>query len=72
MYLLFYGSIYYPSGGACDFQGSYDTIEEAKDARESQQDDYGYSWAQITDDGLNILLEYESGDGWTDTNRWGD
>ncbi len=64
MYLLFYGSIYYPTGGACDFRGSFDTIEEAKAARASQQEDCGYSWAHITDDGLNILLEYESGDGW--------
>ena len=32
MYLLFAGSQYYPFGGFFDFQGAYDTVEEAVEA----------------------------------------
>jgi hypothetical protein len=31
-YLAFYGDNYYPHGGMNDFVGSYDTLDEAKDA----------------------------------------
>ncbi len=44
-YLLFSGDMYYPCGGWDDFQGEYDTIEEAKEIAEKQGDE----WWQIVD-----------------------
>ncbi len=35
-YLVFCYEQYYPGGGWCDFQGSYDTLEEAKLAGPTQ------------------------------------
>ena len=31
-YLLFYFDMYYPSGGANDFHGDFDTVDDAKNA----------------------------------------
>ena len=42
-YLLFSGDEFYPCGGWNDFQGEYDTVEEAKEIAEKQGDD----WWQI-------------------------
>ncbi len=44
-YLLFSGDEYYPRGGWDDFQGEYDTLEEAKIIVERQGDD----WYHIID-----------------------
>jgi len=42
-YLLFYGHDYYPSGGINDFEGSFDSIKEAK-SNKIDSDDY---WSHI-------------------------
>ncbi|MGR3218810.1 MAG: hypothetical protein ACUZ8H_03200 [Candidatus Anammoxibacter sp.] len=49
-YLAFYGDFYYPQGGMDDFQGDYDTIEEAKEAirkahLENRIDDIKWEWS---------------------------
>ena len=49
-YLLFYGSRYYPCGGWSDFQGEFDTVEEAKAAfmcADDERMEGGEQWAQI-------------------------
>ena len=48
-YLLFYGSCYYPCGGWSDFQGEFDTIEEARDAFVLKEDlvEGGEQWAEV-------------------------
>ena len=49
-YLLFYGSRYYACGGWEDFRGEFDTIEAAKEAFFSSEEDVmdgTEQWAQI-------------------------
>lgn len=51
-YLLFHGTIYYPSGGMHDFEGDFDSIEEAVEKLKALLDPLGdsqYSWFQIYD-----------------------
>lgn len=46
-YLAFYGDRYYPSGGIDDFEGDYDTVEEARkaiDKAHSKNPSYGIEW----------------------------
>ena len=66
-YVLFAGDDYYPSGGAHDYRGSFDTVEEAKDAPTPA---YSWNstpadWAHIADgaDGLRIIW-YRRSKGW--------
>jgi hypothetical protein len=47
-YLVFAGSVYYPSGGWDDFVGAYDTITEAR-AVELERGKGDYSWAHTID-----------------------
>ena len=58
-YLLFAGHDYYPSGGALDFRGSFDTVDEAKAAVAA---DTMIEWAHVciaTDDGeLEFVQSY--------------
>lgn len=78
MYILFAGDQYYPAGGAEDFVGVYDTVDEAKTVVAKDAPD----WAHIAhlEDGdflkagnLVIEWEYASGDyvsggsGWWNT-----
>lgn len=61
-YLLFAGSTYYPLGGADDYIGHYQSVDEAKQAFEKHKDEY--DWAQIaviamTE--LHILARWTSG-----------
>jgi hypothetical protein len=51
-YLLFAGDTYYPSGGAKDFIGSYESLEEAIKAVP------GYDWAHIADSTSMDILWY--------------
>jgi len=37
-FLLFFGESYYPSGGWKDFQGSFDTVHEARKAVKQERD----------------------------------
>ena len=54
-YLLFAGSQYYPEGGASDFIGFYDTIQDAQIARPEDID-----WAHIAGvDGETLVIRYE-------------
>ena len=64
MYLLFAGKFYYPSGGVCDYRGSYNAMDEAKAAFEAYRAEEWYAklWAHIAElDGteLRIVLEFE-------------
>lgn len=52
-YLLFTFDGYYPSGGWNDFQGSFDSIEEAVEFMQNLRDDY----AQIADIETNRIVE---------------
>lgn len=65
IYLLFAGNEYYPSGGAKDFRGTFDTSEAAQIARPN------CDWAHVAEfDGktMRILREWEApdygGTGW--------
>ena len=63
-YLLFSGDYYYPSGGAKDLDGSFDTLEQcivefytqkAKcEARHTNQEDY---WGHIFDAQTNRIIK---------------
>jgi hypothetical protein len=44
-FLLFAGDVYYPSGGWDDFQGSFDTVDEAKAYLKAQN--HNHDWWQI-------------------------
>jgi hypothetical protein len=46
-FVLFAGETYYPSGGWGDFNGSFDTIEEARAAESIAES--GGDWTQIID-----------------------
>lgn len=50
-YLLFSGTTYYPCGGWADFQGDFDTIEEAEKAYrlENPEDEDLFTWMHIFD-----------------------
>lgn len=46
-YMLFAGSIYYPSGGWEDFKGYFDDIEKAKNWLRLEEKDASFMWAHI-------------------------
>lgn len=52
-YLLFYGQHHYPSGGANDLRGSFNVLEEAKEAYKNHLKDSHYTnddlWCNILD-----------------------
>lgn len=50
-YLLFAGLGYYPEGGWYDFQGFYDTVEEAQSVyHKNQQENFGmWDWYHVVD-----------------------
>jgi len=48
-FLLFAGNDYYPEGGANDFKGSYDSIEDAVKAHNPKEFEYDGGWANIFD-----------------------
>lgn len=47
-YLLFAGEAYYPSGGWSDYEGSFDTVEEAI-LKQEQLKNRGQPWYHIVD-----------------------
>lgn len=59
MYYLFAGDAYYPGGGAIDFLGRFDTIEEAHRALNRRMGTY--DWWHITDADMNILETQNDG-----------
>lgn len=59
-YLLFCGSRYYPSGGMEDFEGSFDSPEDAKDGFIPEL--FYDSWAHVYDvEGKDFVEYYEYG-----------
>lgn len=48
-YLLFSGEDYYPNGGWYDYQGIFDTIQEAKNG-------HTQGWAHIVDTETNCVV----------------
>lgn len=57
-FLVFYGSIYYPSGGMDDFIGDYDNIDDAiaavnkaafDDRKYKADEKWEYAWGHIYD-----------------------
>ena len=65
-FLLFAGNDYYPSGGAEDFIGSYDTIEDAIEARDACTFDYDGGWANIFDSKEEKIVRTFSRGTWTE------
>lgn len=55
-YLLFTGAHYYASGGAMDYVGSFDTIEEAQAAPLVSLKGYGNDWAHIADSEADLAI----------------
>ena len=49
-FLLFQYDTFYPAGGFNDFVGSYDTVEQAKEAMVSE-------WTQIFDTKENVFVK---------------
>ena len=47
--MLFAGDYYYPGGGRNDFEGCFDTIEEAIHNAKNQERYCGYDWIDILD-----------------------
>lgn len=43
-YLVFIGDCYYPDGGMDDFEGDFDTLEEAKDFITEKANKENFSW----------------------------
>jgi len=62
-YLLFYGMTYYPNGGWEDFQGSFDTLEEAKAAVPAIGQGYP-GWGHIVHDGAIVTAFYDDEQEW--------
>lgn len=52
-YAVFSGENYYPCGGWSDFQGTFDTIEEARSHIATQKD----QWWQIVDLQTGLLVQ---------------
>ena len=59
-FLVFSGDEYYPKGGMEDFQGSFDTFQEAKNFADTVKDCTGklYDWYHIYDGEENYIVEY--------------
>ena len=50
-YMLFAGDQYYPNGGMRDYQGSYDTVDEARLEVDKRRDEGGqrFYWFHVYD-----------------------
>lgn len=70
LYWLFAGDDYYPAGGINDFVGTFDTIEEAKDAFYAlERHDWGHI-VTVKKNGFTIVIEtYDEIEG--DVNYYG-
>lgn len=58
-YALFAGGIYYPAGGAGDFRGAFETLEEAQQAAEVQTGPHRW-WhiAEVDSDGDMRIVDW--------------
>ena len=61
-YLLFAGEDYYPSGGAYDFVGSFDSIDEAVNALNYKE--YRDCWANVFDLTTEKIVKHHSRGVW--------
>ena len=62
MYLLFAGEGYYPSGGAQDLIGKFDTIQQCEDKMLEIKDNYYGTWGNILSlETLKIVASFEEG-----------
>lgn len=63
-YLLFAGMNYYPSGGMGDFQGDFDSVDEAIDffhKRNEGSKNWGWEWYSVVQHSdLNEVDSWES------------
>jgi len=60
-FLLFSGQTYYPHGGWNDFDGSFDTADQAQAKAEQLQINGGIDWWQVIDGTTgNTVVELES------------
>lgn len=62
-YKLFYGNIYYASGGWCDFKGNFDSEKEAREYLEKTETDECLMWAHIVFE--DKIIRYATVDSWT-------
>jgi hypothetical protein len=49
-FLLFAGEYWYPNGGWADFQGQYESLEEAKQVWETSKESKGWQWCNIVEE----------------------
>ena len=56
-YLVFKGDHYYPCGGWVDFEGAYETLEEAKAAAKLGSAMCGEDWSHIVDLSTGKIIE---------------
>ena len=56
-YLLFCGDYYYPSGGAGDYVGAFDSLSAAIHDGENAIDDGSHEWYNILDLQENVVIE---------------
>lgn len=56
-FLLFAGENYYPLGGWTDFRDDFDTLEEARAAKNYRHDLQSAEWFQIVDTEQKMVVE---------------
>jgi len=54
-YLVFKGQMHYPIGGVADFEGSYETIQEARSAASSVGE---FQWAQVSTKDMVAVVSF--------------
>lgn len=70
-FLLFAGDDYYPLGGARDFQGEYDTAEEAVKGHDPSKYEYDGGWANIFNtETKEIVRVFDRGNWYKSIEEW--
>jgi hypothetical protein len=61
-YLLFAGNDYYPSGGAEDLKGRFDTLDQAIAGHDPNEFEYAGGWANVLCmDSLKLVKRFSRG-----------
>ncbi len=63
-YLLFAGSMFYPSGGWDDFQGYFSTVDDAKLWLQKNEPNANHNWAHIVQKDKIILWASANNNNW--------